>query len=432
MGTELAFKISYLACMAFGFFFFLTAKRRADGFSVAFASAAIYFLPGLIGETSIPDDYLDIHQLCYLTMSLVLGGLLVAAIIFDFRAAQFGTYCTSPHYEQNRSVKSSYAITATILQLFGFAGALKLSGTALLAHNKHEMAETFTQFHLLWLMGAPTAFIISVHSRRYGLALLNFLSLLGILFIGSRNQLAIGVIGAVTILLSRRGFDPLIKQKKTCIAIILFVCFVFLYKVCYIQIKMGDMEGARSRLNEKWVDAFLQSEPSAIQHILNVVITEDYHMSFIESMKNCAIATLSSSVGSKQAAFGDIATYEIFGDLGWGMASNIWAEMYAYGGMVGIGIFVLVYINVIQVCQSPRRNELSQVFFASFMPWWCFYIHRNDVYRMVSFSKQLTVFLLIMLACNSLIRMVCSISQMTNPREGAPETPPRSSRLAVG
>ncbi|MCG6155226.1 hypothetical protein [Rubinisphaera margarita] len=404
----------YIANLCGGLFYFTTARRQADWFCVAFASAAIYFMAGLLGETSIPIDSLRVSAGCYFVMALVMGAIWYAAILRDHETIHTSRSVSRlpvPGRPVQRKPISDnyYALTATILQLVGFYLALKISGSALLAQNKHEMARTFTPYHLLWLMGAPTAFIISVYYKRYLLALINLASLLGILFIGSRNQLAIGVIGAMTIWLARRGVNPLIKHKKICITIVLFTSFIFLYKTCYIFLKAGDFDGASARMSEKGTDAFIKSEPVAIQHILNVVIEEDYRMDAWERLELIVMSNISSGITSSQAAFGDTATYELFGDVGYGMASNIWAEGYAYGGMIGVGIFVLGYVLVIFISQMPQRYDFVQVFFVSFMPWWCFYIHRNDIYRMISFSKQLIAFLVVVAVASRIVKGLATL-----------------------
>ncbi|MCA8988241.1 MAG: hypothetical protein KDA78_11395 [Planctomycetaceae bacterium] len=397
----------FMFILAAGSFYFTTAKRRTDWYCVAFASAAIYFLPGILGETSIPGETLPVSDLCYFVMSLVMGSLWCSAIMYDLRMKANQAAMPAASTASTSAVSENYfALTATLLQSLGCLYAIQVSGTALLSQSKHEMAQTFTQFHLLWLMGAPTAFIVSVFYRRYLLSLINFVSMLGILFIGSRTQLAIGVIGAITILLARRGVHPIIRHKKTCMTVVAFVCFVFLYKQCYIALKAGDIEGASTRLSERWADAFLSSEPVAIQHILNVVVLDDYRLPAYEYISRSFLAQVSGAYTSKEASFGDIATYDIFGDLGYGMASNIWAEMYAYGGLVGVGIFLLIYNGMIRFSQVSYRHDLLQIFFACFMPWWCFYIHRNDIYRMLSFSKQLIAFLVVMAVMSLFVRLV--------------------------
>jgi len=404
----------YIFNLAGGLLYFTTARRRADWFCVAFASAAVYFMAGMLGETSIPIDTQPVSEGCYFVMALVMGGLWYSAVLFDLgqsrnQRVMVRPLRTNPVTQLRPQTDNQFALTATLLQLVGFYLALQISGSALLAQDKHEMAKTFTVFHLLWLMGAPTAFIISVFYKRYLLAAINLISLFGILFIGSRNQLAIGVIGAVTIWLSRRGVQPLIKHKKTCLTIILFSSFIFLYKMCYIFVKAGDFDGASARLSERWTDAFLKAEPVAIQHILNVVIMEDFRMPAFERLKLIMMSNVSSDITSSQASFGDTATFALFGDVGYGMASNIWAEGYAYGGMVGVGIFVLIYLAVIRYSLVPYRSEFIKVYFASFMPWWCFYIHRNDLYRMVSFSKQLLAFMVIVAVSSLFVRGILAL-----------------------
>lgn len=389
---SLVAKALYGVVLAIGTLYFLTANRKADWHTVAFFSAGLYFMPGLLGETHVPGEFLEVSALCYIVMTLVFTFIIVSAWLLDAVSARQSKRWRPP-VPSSVAGRKGYLVpeSATLLQFVGLAYAVSVSGAALLHTDKHSMAATFTSGHLLWLMGAPTAFIVCVFYRRWGLTLLNLLSVLFVLYIGSRNQLAIAVIGAVTVLIGRRGVAPIIRHRKSCLAVVAFVCFVFLYKQCYIAVKAGDFESAVSRIEQRWWQAFVESEPVGIQHILNVVIAENYSCDPISSLGNAVLGNLGLLSRQGRVAFGDVATHHLFGDMGYGMASNIWAEMYAYGGLCAVAVFLLFFVSVIRYFSEERLPEPLYLFGACFLPWWSFYIHRNDMYRMLSFAKQLVV-----------------------------------------
>ncbi|MBL4883504.1 MAG: hypothetical protein JKY95_03075 [Planctomycetaceae bacterium] len=206
------------------------------------------------------------------------------------------------------------------------------------------------------------------------------------------------------------------------IALLLFSAFIFLYKQCYIAIKMGDYEAVSSRISDRWYVAFAESEPFMIQHTLNSVIIEDYSIHAPSHLTGSVLANFdfSGSYKAREYSFGDIATYDLFGDVGYGMASNIWAEYYSCGGLIGVAIFLFFYIISLCSFRLDRYSPFYMCIASGWIPWWVFYIHRNDTFRMVSFAKQYGFILL----CGIILAFFLSLLASTPVRPAS-----RGSRL---
>lgn len=383
--TQTLFVIISLA----GLLYFVITPRKFDGLAMAFGASVIYFLPGFFSYTLQKNNQLQISSECYLVMIMVVGSLLLTAFFTDIYSGNNHTELRSRYY--NIPMWALFLpLSLTIIDFSGMFYAIYVSGSSLLSVDKQEMLATYGRGHLIWLMGAPTALIACVVFKRWALASINLISLAVILYTGTRAQVAVGVLGSLYVLLARRGSVPLIRNKKIVITMILFCAFIFLYKQCYIAIKMGDYESVSTRLTERWAVAFTESEPFTIQHTLNSVILEGYTVPAFEHLSHSVLANFdfNDRYTAREASFGDVATYALFGDVGYGLASNIWAEFYACGGFLGVGLFVAIYVYSLSLLRSLRDPSVKMCIMSAWIPWMTFYIHRNDTYRMISFSKQ--------------------------------------------
>ena len=177
---------------------------------------------------------------------------------------------------------------------------------------------------------------------------------------------------------------------------------VILYKAVYVLVKMGDFASVASRLLSKDIIevAVFQSEPFVTQAILNDTLR--YGVSVPRSQIPIQVvqtfALFAPKLGLATQGFGETAARVFYPGVEWGVASNIWAQMIAAGGMLGLVVFVAVFNGTLWMLASmiQRGNEFVARSAALTASWWAFYIHRNDIGYILNLEKRL---LLCLVAC---------------------------------
>jgi hypothetical protein len=172
--------------------------------------------------------------------------------------------------------------------------------------------------------------------------------------------------------------------------------FVFCYKQVYIWVKLNDFSAVYQAVSTEGFlsRSLLHSEPFTTQHILNVTALEGFRIGAADHFAYVLRATVSPELGSS-VSFGTKFTELYFHHLDYGLASNIWAEMLAAGGWGLLSAFLAVFLLVLYKASVWSRRGSAGLLgvMAAGMPWWAFYIHRNDSFRMLSFIKQFVLLL---------------------------------------
>jgi hypothetical protein len=391
-----------------GGLYFLLKKRQFDYFSLAYFSALIYFLPGFFGFTSFhaSGDWSDasIHPEAYLVMIFVMLSIFVSAFISSRIHKSFNINKTIP-------AEPWVSRLLMVLTVVGFSGLLASSGSALFQPEKDIVLESLNRWHILFYSAATIGFPIALHKRQHFLAGL-FIAFLGFnLFIGFRFSLAISIISALVLVLFSKGKQRLlIDNWKMIIGAMLFGTFMFGYKVIAYAVKSGMWAVVWNRLQDAntYLFMFIRSEPFLVQQTLNEVVTNRF-----ETTADHVISSLyqfilfAPELGAESITFNSLFQPALFPNVEYGLAANIWAQMWSAGGWPLLIVFVLIF-NVILALGNSTLRARSAVLKAGLAPvfcYWAFYIHRNELGYALNLEKRLLLLLFFVIVVLAIVKV---------------------------
>lgn len=404
-------QVLFTAVAAFGGLYFLIKNRQFDYFALAYFSALIYFLPGFFGSTSyhIGGAWSDtlIHPEAYWVMIFVLLSILLSAWVASYVPKVLEVKIALP-------TESGVSILLLLLTIVGFVGLLATSGSAVLQPEKETVMESLGRWHILFYTAVTIGLPVAFHKRQYFLAGL-FLAFLGIdLFLGFRSALAISIISVVMILLYEKGKQRLIFFNwKIMLALLVFGAFMFGYKMIAFSVKAGLWDVVWSQLQDSNTYLFMltHSEPFATQQTLNEVITYRFHTTADHIYSSLyQLLLFAPELGAKNITFNSLFQPALFPDVEYGLAANIWAQMWSAGGWPLVMFFALVF-NTVLAIGNATLHARSMVLKAGLAPvfcYWAFYIHRNELGYALNLEKRHLLLLLFVIVMASVIKMATS------------------------
>ena len=387
-----------------GLAYFLFMPRVFDWFSVAYVSACAYMLPVFVGYSRGAGGESLMHFEASLACLFVFVGILCGAVVLD----------TNYRRRDHEYVPSRWAedlgLALTVLQCAGMINTFFISGDALWSTHKQEMFGSMTLWWLFWKTGIVAAFTFTYSNRMHRLTAINTISLLFLWYLGTRSPLTLSMFSVIVISISRRGPKPIIGNWKLGAASFCFAFIVLIYKQVYIFVKAGQWDNVAETLSSESVvsETLLTSEAMSQTHLLNVVISEEYRLPFgLHFWDNMVQSIYAGGAKSVDPSFGQNIANDLFPNLNYGLASNIWAEMFSTGGWPLFLAFLVIYVGVLGWTSSKVRSraELPVNLICAWMPYWAFYIHRSDTYRLLSHFKQYAALLVICVPFVVVIRL---------------------------
>jgi hypothetical protein len=368
-------------------------RRRFDFFTIGYASALIYFLPAFFGFVGFPTQYQIVEDWpmywkTYVVMTTVVAAIGVGTFLYDLLPHR----TTLPFHLPGSSRTGEFAI---LLALAGFILSILTVGRMLLSPDKPLMLQSINRWFIFFELGSSIAVVVLIARKRYWLALVPGTLLLIDVYFGIRVSFALTLIAVMTMLLNRRGRERFaIRQFRFGVLGLVFIGVMLMYKTVYSAVKAGDWAVVFMRLRDSgsYVRGVTRSEPFITQTILNEVLVQNFkvgpeHFSSVLYQ----FVFFAPSLGAKYVSFNDLFQAQLFpGAIGWGMANNIWAEMWSSGGWPLLIAFIFVYVGMLWIgsellrVENPEIRSISALLFS----FWAFYIHRNDLFVEVSIFKQ--------------------------------------------
>ncbi|WP_438444673.1 hypothetical protein [Gorillibacterium sp. sgz5001074] len=395
--------------------YFLFAKRRFDLFSIASFSSIVYFLPGLFGYVMYPlstavdeevkFDVVPINDKTYIVFIMVLLITLIFAMLQDY-------FWTVNHPKITVPVNS--------MEFFGRAIFLLLVGSFILSllttnihffnSDKTEVMKYLNRFYTLWTSLAIVYATTSFLNKHWKGVVISMVLLLFDVFVGFRTSFSIAVIALFLLWLHSKGKQRLLINNLP-LVIIGAGCagFIFLYKNLMVLMKLGRWNDVIQSIfsTDIYVKSIVRSEPFVTQAILNRVI-ENHFFTGLGHFKYVAyqFIVFSPSLGVQSKSFNDLFQPVLFPDLSFGMANNIWAEMYSSGGWLLVILFSLVFCMLISVaCHFMKHQNHHVVSFTTVIAvYWAFYIHRNDLLYQINIEKNIVMFLAVVYILSVILR----------------------------
>lgn len=382
----------YFISTLFGFYYFLFNKRYFDLFTLAFLSQQIYFMPCLvqffIGENN------NFHFLVpevFFIGSLIINFLIIFSLNINIKV-------NSININNKRGAESYFTFYATFLALFSFIYCYINIGDILFSGAKADVLNSIDRFYVIWstssLLGFCSAYLLN---RKYYF-LINLSLILLTVYIGFRSFAVIALISFILIyFLKRPGISSLLKDYYKIFLLGIFSFLFFLiYKGVYIAIKFKDYERVFENLTNPdfYYIALSEAEPFGIQMILSDVISYDFFIG-MENFKRIILTFIvfGDSLGIDNKTFNDYFQPALYGSVGYGMGSNIWAHIYSSGGWILLILFICFFCLTIRFFSKKvySVNTHYKSLWVVLSCYWVFYIHRNDLFYQLGLEKRVVI-----------------------------------------
>lgn len=371
--------------------YFLLASRKFDYFSLAHFSAIIYFLPGFFGNALYYSNGIwteTVMQIeAYWIMIFVMLSIWLSAIIAEF----------SPQLIRLKFVIPAEDSVVSILMfvtLASFIAQLAVAGRVVLMPEKEVVMESLGRWHILFYSAATLGLPIAFLKRRYALAWI-FLAFLGFdLFLGFRSALAISVIATLVLMLYSGGRQRLLFASwKVILIFSIFGAFMFGYKMVAYAVKAGLWDAVWGYFGEENAFLFIltRSEPFLVQQTLNEVVAHNFKTGFDHiATALYQFLLLAPELGAENITFNEKFQPVLFPEVSYGLAANIWAQMWSAGGWPLLVMFTLIFNLVLAIGNSTlnARSLLVRAGFAPIFCYWAFYIHRNELTYALALEKR--------------------------------------------
>ena len=400
-------RILFITLVCLGSAYFLFKKRRFDFFSLAFFSAALYFFPGWIGD--VPDlvhwaTWSDLTKRVplvadtYVIMSIVLAAVWLAGAMADM---------LPDIRPMNLRLKTQpYAMyVALSVALIGLILTVITVGSTLLTDDKRVLLNSMTRWHVLWTWGACLVTTMGFLRGSY-LGVTTGFGLLALdLYLGFRAPLVLTLLALVTLHLNSQGVRRLAIANKRWI----FLGFVatmgmLAFPTIWAYGRAGNVSGMMSALlnGHTYWSAVMLGEPFITQGVLNEVVRSHYHVDPAHLADVfLAFGLFAPDLGVTPTSFNDLFQPALFPQVdGYGLGNNIWAQMYAVGGISALLVFLALFLVTLSVGTYLLRARDHNILAFVSISWVlvAFYLNRNDLLVHVNFEKQL---LTIWLLCTS-------------------------------
>ena len=401
----------FTAVGVLGASYLAVARRRFDLPALAFFGACFYFLPGFVGFVGHAEDLrvypVAIEGETYAVMTLVLVAIGITALLSD----AMGRARSLPVAPGDAFLRSS-AWVASGLGTIGMGLTLISVGAGLFAADKFGLLESLNRWHLLWTSSATIAVVLAFALRSTVLMTVGAILLLINLYIGFRVDLVIALVGVATYWLMSQRSGRLIAKWRVIGGIVVAGLLFFVLKYVLVALQLMDMDLLLSQLRnpEALKFIFLYSEPFIAQGTLNEVIRQGFwvgpgHLGQVIYL----VVPFANELGAPALGFNALFQPTLFSSVtGYGLGSNIWAEMLASGGWPLLVVFVMLFCATLLGGDRLLRRAAPQLAAPGvvILVYWAFYIHRNDLLYQLTLTRRVLLVSAAILVGAFLVRIV--------------------------
>ena len=407
-----------------GSLYYILAKRRFDYFSLAFLSADVYFTPGFFGYASYQAHGIWSASYIYPETYWIMIAVLLSILCSSWCSARIkpflGPSLTIP-------AVSSTAGILFLMAVSGLVGLLATTGHEIMEPDKAVVLQHLGRWDILFYSAASIGFPVALSLRKRALASAFIVLLLFDLFIGFRFAFAVSILSALTVYLHRQGIGRfVIRNWRIGLLALVFGYFLLAYKYVAFGVKSGawDLIAKLASSPDSYLFAFTHSEPFGIQQTLNEVVARQFKTNLSDIVSSIAyqFTIFSPELGAKVPSFNDLFQPALFPDVEYGMAGNIWAQMWSAGGWPLLSAFLVIYNFVLALGNRTLaiRNVVVRAGLAPIFVYWAFYIHRNDIGFQLSLEKRSFLVLATAIGLAWLAHAACGRQKRSNIRSDPP------------
>lgn len=413
--------------------YFLLSHRRVDLFTLAFVAACVYFLPGFFGAVpygGVRNTTVPLEHETYLVMAAVMAAITLGAWMFEPHRGQDA-------WRTRDAVDPVASQVALIVAGIGLMMTLRSDEGDLFSADKVEVLSAVSRWFYIFAVGASLAAVLAFLHRQWWTLLMATGLLLFSVYIGFRSHFALTVIAVFLVYFNAQGRQRFIGRNQLAAVLALAAAvFFFSYKFVYRMVKLGEYDVVVERLIDPQfhLQAIADSEPFATQMILNEVLRSRFETdaSYIVEGLAAQSVLFSERFGLEAVAFNDLFQPELFPDVEWGMAGNIWAQMLAAGGWPLLFAFLALFVITLRVASRwlATAGLCTRAMVALGGSYWAFYIHRNDIgYQVILEKRVLLSWLIIVFGSEVVHRLGGRSTAVPAAVHGVPRPTTASARL---
>ena len=378
-----------IAITIIGLWVFLIHRRQFDFVSVGFFGALIYFSPGFYGfvaDPYFPDriPYIPVYDDTYYVWIWALAALVLTGFAYN---------PSEPIKVPPLKTSGSFdwmligSIVATFLAWYYNAG------DTIFSTDKFEILENQDRFYILFSSLTQAGLVAFLLQGKWAKATVPVISVLLLLYIGFRYEIALAAIGIATYTAARRGIRTFLKARYL-IPVLLLAIILFTYKPLLQAYRVGRLDVAQSLLmSADFIQtSLLGSEPFIAQATLNEVIGRDYGIEtsmFIYSLL-AIIPFLLPLLGYSTDVVGFSFQEQLFPMVQYGLGSNIYSNFYAALSWSGVVVWIVAHCFILVLLSKglARRGQVIPLLVLSWGAFFGFYIHRNDILNSMAFVNR--------------------------------------------
>ena len=355
---------------------------------LAYLSTSFYFFPLFFGFSLYPG-----YQLVSLDERVYVVALF---IFFPFFFYSIATYFFSNGRRRagknqfSFKVKSCYFNGSLIntfyffLLFFIFSYLLFFISPEVYDPDKNVVMSAISPLHYFFTYMSIVLIIDSALRQKYIFTLLFSFFIFHDLYIGFRVFFVIAIISFFVVFYYGRG----VGVKNILVGFFIFLILIA-YKPLYASIKSGNFDHFYIFfLSPEMVFSAIQTlEPLGIVSILNEVLVKDFFVPFELFLEHfISIFPFARSLFEIEAkSYNQYFQYELFGDVGYGMANSFWAYAYSLGGYFGVLVSSIIYFLLVYSLQKIyfKKSLFLAPVVITVAVLVSFYIHRNDLVFML-------------------------------------------------
>ncbi len=359
-------------------------KRNVDFYTIAVFGYLFYTLPAFWGTTWTTQElyYSKIHFGTYLVVDIVSVLIFVSMVYFDYRHYRRGVYFEKKREEIYPSML--FYILVIIAYLFILVAVHKIGFELVLSQRKDALdIELMNPFFSLAVWISLIVLSFSSYSKNWRLLVLSSPILLFTLFLGIRSYFVIGTLSYALLYMAQLRNIQLFKLWKVGVWLIVFGIIATMYRAIYTIIKKGDFQHIILLLTTK--EFYLEKvftlphEIYIVFSTLNISVSSNLRLGieFVWYQIVNFIPLMNNLFNVPEVRYSKVIMEEFYFESKFGMASNIWAEMYSSGGLILVVIFALIWLQMIKYFNLFLINENKiGIFFIPFGIYFAFYINR--------------------------------------------------------
>ncbi|MDI9878893.1 hypothetical protein [Flectobacillus longus] len=376
---------------------------------LSFFSSLVYFIPGFSGLIINPyntDETTAIYPPCYWVYDLVLG-INLLTVLFNDTFLQEKSICITGDFKPN------LALGAFFMGMLGLIGSLIQFPDLYLNRaeiSKGELQSILSQqadrWSVIWAMGASLLAMIAFKAD-YRFYQIVAVLLLGLdLFWGGNRSSSAFVVLALLVLSTqhepKRLANYFIHWKYLGkVLLIISLGAVFFISKLILPLLQANRMDLFNEIYPSWQDvlfhAFIVSEPAAIQANLSETLRKGIEVDWYHPIDIVSQLIIGGDWLGMQSNSHYLTQKDLFPQLEYGLAYNIWGDIWASGGWITLIIFIFFYhiVLVIGNLLIKRSTGYSLVVIALFFSIWAFYIHRNNLLFQLYLQKRVLVFAIV-------------------------------------